>query len=201
MPEVTNKPPDKAVADVAEHLNPAPFGKIVERAKDHVDEPGIGGVKVACDLHRLVRTKVDYAEYANFRYPPRKCLEGEGNCVDTTCLLCSLLLRAGFECRMVVVSLQNRGHMFTEVLIHGSHEEIHDDTVEYYSNRRYLRGINTASVDSDEPSGRWVIADPATSDFLGDTTGLRELGYMRNSSGGDAPQLIGDTDRYRIQFN
>jgi hypothetical protein len=73
--------------------------------------------------------------------------------------------------------------------------------VDYYTNRRFLGGINTVSVDSDERGCRWVIADPATADFLGDTTGLRELGYIRNSTGsGDGPQLIGNTDRYRIHF-
>jgi hypothetical protein len=102
---------------------------------------------------------------------------------------------------MVSVSLQARGHMFTEVLIGGSHEELHDDIVDYYTDRQFLGGINTASVDSDEPGCRWVIADPATADFLGDMTGLRELGYIRNSTGsGDEPQLIGNTDRYRVHF-
>jgi len=103
---------------------------------------------------------------------------------------------------MVSVSLQDRGHMFTEVLIRGSHDELHDDIVDYYTDRQFLGEINTASVDSDEPECRWVIADPATSDFLGDTTGLRELGYIRNSvESRDAPQLCGDTDRYRIHFD
>ena len=92
--------------------------------------------------------------------------------------------------------------MFTEVLIPGSHEELHDDIVDYYTDRRFLGGINTASIDSDEQGCRWVIADPATSDFLGDTAGLRELGYVRNSvERGDAPQLKGDADRYRIHFS
>jgi len=187
--------------DVAENLNPGLFGKIVKKARSHVDESGVGGVKVACDLYRLVRRKVDYAEYANFRHPPRECLERGGNCVDTTCLFCSLLIRAGFECRMTSVSFQDRGHMFTEVLIRGSYEEFHDDIVDYYTDRQFLGGINTASMDSEEPGCRWVIADPATSDFLGDTTGLRELGYIRNSAEtGDGPQWIGNTDRYRIHF-
>ena len=91
--------------------------------------------------------------------------------------------------------------MFTEVLIRGSHDEIHDDIVDYYTDRQLLGGINTASVDSDELGCRWVIADPATSDFLGDTNGLRELGYIRNSAeSGNEPQLIGNTDRYRVHF-
>jgi len=91
--------------------------------------------------------------------------------------------------------------MFTEVLIRGSYEEFHDDIVDYYTDRQFLGGINTASMDSEEPGCRWVIADPATSDFLGDTTGLRELGYIRNSAEtGDGPQWIGNTDRYRIHF-
>ncbi len=91
--------------------------------------------------------------------------------------------------------------MFTEVLIPASHDEIHDDIVDYYTDRRFLGGINTASVGSNEQGCRWVIADPATSDFLGDTTGLRELGYIRNSGESwDAPQWSGDTDRYRIHF-
>jgi len=91
--------------------------------------------------------------------------------------------------------------MFTEVLIPGSHEELQDDIVDYYTNRQLLGGINTVSMGSDEPGCRWVIADPATSDFLGDTMGLRELGYMRNPiERGDAPQLIGDTNRYRVHF-
>ena len=92
--------------------------------------------------------------------------------------------------------------MFTEVLIPGSHEELHDDIVDYYTDRRFLGGINTASVDSNEQGCRWVIADPATSDFLGGTTGLRELGYMRNSGeNGDTPQWSGEINRYRIYFD
>lgn len=92
--------------------------------------------------------------------------------------------------------------MFTEVLMRGSHEELHDDIVDYYTDHRFLGRINTASVDSDEPGYRWVIADPATSDFLGDTTGLRELGYIRNSvERGGGPQLRGDADRYRVHFS
>ena len=92
--------------------------------------------------------------------------------------------------------------MFTEVLIRGSHEELHDDIVDYYTDRQFLGGINTTSVGSDEPGFRWVIADPATSDFLGDTTGLRELGCIRNSvECGDAPQLNGAVDRYRVYFS
>ena len=187
--------------DVAENLNPALFGKIVKKARSHVDELGVGGEKVACDLHRLVRRKVDYEEYANFRHPPRECLERGGNCVDTTCLFCSLLIRAGFECRIVSVSLRDRGHMFAEVLIRGPHEKLHDNIIDYYTDRQFLGEINTASMDSDEPGCRWVIADPATSDFLGDTTGLRELGYMRNSAETEnEPQLVGKTDRYRVHF-
>jgi len=92
--------------------------------------------------------------------------------------------------------------MFTEVLIRGSHEELHDDIVDYYTDRRFLGEINTASLDSDELGCRWVIADPATSDFLGNTTGLRELGYIRNSvESRDEPQLVGNTDRYRVHFD
>jgi transglutaminase-like putative cysteine protease len=130
LPEVKNKPPEDVIVDVAENLNPDPFGRVVRKARNHVDEPGVGGVKIACDLHRLVRTKVDYAEYANFRHPPRESLGNEGNCVDTTCLFCSLLIRAGFECRIVSVTLRDRGHMFTEVLLRGSHAELHDDIVD-----------------------------------------------------------------------
>lgn len=92
--------------------------------------------------------------------------------------------------------------MFSEVLIRGSHEELHDDIIDYYTDHRFLGGINTASVDSNNQGCRWVFADPATSDFLGDTTGLRELGYIRNSvERGDAPQLKGDVNRYRVHFS
>ena len=84
----------------------------------------------------------------------------------------------------------------------GSHEELHDDIIDYYADHRFLDRINTASMDSDEPGYRWVIADPATSDFLGDTTGLRELGYIRDSvEFRDAPQWKGDVDRYRVHFD
>lgn len=202
MPEVKTNPPDDVIRDVAENLNPTPFGKIVEKARDHVAEPGTGGVKVASDLHRLVRTKVEHAEYANFRYPPLESLRGEGNCVDTTCLFCSLLLRAGFECRLVSVSLKDRGHMYTEFLVDGSHETIHDDIVEYYSNRRFRGKIDTASIDAKEPNSRWLIADPATTDFLGDVSGLRELGYIADTPGsGGGLRLIGEIDRYRIRYS
>ena len=103
---------------------------------------------------------------------------------------------------MISVSLGDRSYMFTEVLLHGSHDQLHDDIVDYYTDRRFLDGINTASVDSNEQGCRWVIADPATSDFLGDTTGLRELGYVRNSvEHVDAPQLKGDVNRYRVHFS
>ncbi len=91
--------------------------------------------------------------------------------------------------------------MFTEVLMRGSHEELHNDIVDYYTDKRFLGGINTASIDSNEQGCRWVIADPATSDFLGDTTGLRELDYIRNSGKSrNEPQLNGDVDRYRVHF-
>lgn len=92
--------------------------------------------------------------------------------------------------------------MFTEVLIRGSHEELQGDILDYYTNRQFLGGSNTVSMGSDEPGCRWVIADPATSDFLGDTTGLRELGYIKNSvECGDSLQLKGSVDRYRVHFD
>jgi hypothetical protein len=44
--------------------------------------------------------------------------------------------------------------MFTEVLLRGSHVELHDDIVDYYTDRQFLGRIKTASVDSDEPGYR-----------------------------------------------
>lgn len=106
MPTVRNPPEREVVVSVAESLDPQAF--------DHVDEPRVGNVRIACDLHHLVRQEVEHRDYANFRHPPWEALQHSANCVDSTALYCSLLIRADFRCRMTLVTQGERGHMFPE---------------------------------------------------------------------------------------
>lgn len=201
MPAISNPPDRDVVVDVAENLTPRPFGAVVRTAADHVSDPGVSGVKVACDLHRLVRTRVDYREYANFRRDPRETLEHGGNCVDTTCLYCSMLIRAGFDCRFVLLTLPTRGHLYLEVLISGDQPAIVEDVHDYYAGRPLRAHGEITTLPSDDGDGQWVVADPATADSFGDARGLATLGYLDadNPSGGSL-SFRSDVERYAVSF-
>lgn len=200
MPQVKNKPDRKVVKEVAEHLNPYPFGRVVKRALAHVSKPGVGNTRVACDLHRLVRSEVEYINYTNFRHPPRKALERGANCVDATGLLCSILIRAGFSCRITLITQPTRAHMFPEVLLRGSPDSLQEEIQSYYENRRFHPPSEFAHTSTDLAGQYWVVVDPATDNYLGGTTGLYRLGYLDQPAHG-RPEFNGTVDRFELDYN
>jgi hypothetical protein len=200
MPTVRNQPERDVVDTVVEHLDPQAFGPVIDTANDHVDDPGVGNVRVACDLHRLVRQEVDHRDYANFRHPPREALRHGANCVDATALYCSLLIQADFRCRITLVTQGVRGHMFPEVHIDAENDAIRHDIKTYYDGYRRYIANRYAAISADEQPGHWVIADPATSDCLGDPTGLIHLGYMSEGEAG-CLKFAGNIERYEIRDN
>lgn len=200
MPQVKNKPDRDVVEEVAEHLNPHPFRKVVQTACAHVAESGVGNTRIACDLHRLVRSEVEYVDYPNFRHPPREALEEGANCVDATGLLCSLLIRAGFSCRITLVAQATRGHMFPEVLLQGSIDSIQAEIQSYYENHRFRPPTEIAYDPADAVTGYWVVVDPATDNYLGGTTGLCRLGYLDRPTDGQ-PQFNGTVERFGVEYD
>lgn len=200
MPRVKNKPDLDVVEEVAEHLNPHPFRKVVQTAYAHVAEPGVGNARIACDLHRLVRSEVDYVDYPNFRHRPREALEEGANCVDATGLLCSLLIRAGFSCRITLVTQSARGHMFPELLLEDSIKSIQAEIRSYYKNHHFCSPTEVAYDPADTATGNWVVVDPATDNYLGGTTGLYRLGYVDKPVGG-RPEFNGTVERFRIEYD
>lgn len=200
MPTVRNPPEREVVVSVAEHLDPQTFGPVIDTAFDHVDDSGVGNVRVACDLHRLVRQEVEHRDYANFRHPPREAIQHGANCVDSTALYCSLLIRADFQCRMTLVTQGERGHMFPEVYIDATDDEIRHDIKTYYDGYRCYFPNRYAATSDDNLPGRWVIADPAASNCLSDPTGLIQLRYMGEGEAGDL-KFVGEIERYEIRFN
>jgi hypothetical protein len=199
MPQVTNSPDEDVVEAVVEHLNPYPFRVVVKTAHTHVDTPGVGQTRVACDLHRLVRSEVEYADYPNFQHPPCEALNKGANCVDATGLLCSMLIRAGFTCRIALITQTTRGHMFPEVLVEGPLRAIRRDIRSYYENRDRHPPETIAYDRADDLERYWIVADPATDTYLGRTTGLCQLGYVERTQDGP-PRFNGTVQRFELNY-
>lgn len=110
-------------------------------------EPGDYNSEILA-IYAFVRQHIRYArDIHNVEYvkAPMRLLEtGQGDCDDIACLLASLCMSMGNECRFLVVGFENKipSHVFCQVAVRGA-------------------GTGGGSVDGNASGGKqWVTLDP-----------------------------------------
>lgn len=171
--------------DLTEHVEPAMVAPLVAGIRDRLEDGR--AVRLAVELHRVVATEVDYdAPEPGFNRPIRETWEYGGNCVDQAVLLLSMFLAAGLEGRLVAISRSSStGHMLPEVRLADREPSETIEQLHRHSTPDHLPVTRQFAWETeDNKPGPWFVADPVSSEYVGDIAALREDGYVEDTPGG-----------------
>lgn len=171
----------------ADHVAPE---SVADTARDIIDpsDPGPAGCRDVARLFDFVRERIEYEQTGGgFSYPPDELLaHGQGNCVDQSVLLCSLLESQGFTTRLYSVTCDGDGHMLAGVWIEPSDPQsgIWDSLADYYTGGTGGFEFDFATQTPTSENTRYTVVDPEYSEYPGDISSLVDDGYATHYPSG-----------------
>jgi transglutaminase-like putative cysteine protease len=170
----------------ANHVAP---DAVADTAQDLIDrsDPGPDDSRHVARIFDYVRDDIDYEHTGGgFNYPPDDLLDhGQGNCVDQSVLLCSLLESIGFTTRLYSIKREGGGHMLAGVSFGTANQNrIWDDLADYYTGGVGGMQFDFATQTPVSENARYTIVDPEYSEYPGDISKLADDGYVTQLSTG-----------------
>lgn len=171
----------------ADHVTPE---TVADTARDLIDpsDHGPAGCRDVARIFDYVREDIEYEHTGGgFSYPPDELLaHGQGNCVDQSVLLCSLLESQGFTTRLYSISREGEGHMLAGVWVDtsGPQSRIWDSLADYYTSGMGGFRFDFATQTPASENARYTIVDPEYSEYPGDISSLVDDGYATHQSSG-----------------
>lgn len=169
------------VDNPADFIEPSIIRQVVERLTDEVGPTGVYSVRLAATLHRFVYSRVEYGDQldSGVNRTTRETLLQDGKCADQALLLYALLQEADFETRITSVSQisGSDSHAYVEVgFPTASTRRLVNQLGDFYREIGVIPN-GEYSYFTDE-SFSYFIADPVSSRYLGDKSGLIDMGYV-----------------------
>jgi len=170
----------------ANHVAP---DAVADRARRLIDrsDPGPDGCRQVARIFDYVREEIDYEHTGGgFNYPPDELLDhGQGNCVDQSALLISLLESLGFTTRLYSIKREGTGHMLAGVWFDTTDQsQIWDALADYYTGGVGGMEFSFATQTPVSENVRYTIVDPEHSKYPGDISALADDRYVTRLSSG-----------------
>lgn len=150
-------------------------------------DPGTAGddtvetIRLAAALQRFVHTRTEYGEEleVGLNHSPTETLQNGGNCADQSLLLYALYREAGIQARITAAQQVTGGgsHAFVECGFETDPQRVIDVLSEYYNQTGVISSGRFHFFEADGVT--YLIADPVAARFLGDQSGLDEMGYIQ----------------------
>jgi hypothetical protein len=169
-----------------DYVDPSPFHGLENKLRTRFQgsDYSFQAVKVAA-THRIASENVDYNTRKMVKNSEEMLHSMDGDCQDTSVLLCSMYKALGLDSLLVGMKNKNgENHLSTLVEVYSSDvDRVCDDLRMFYLNEfdEYHTIVSYDSFD-----GRnWLVSGSTMTDFVGDVAGLESSGYVDRKGGGD----------------
>jgi transglutaminase-like putative cysteine protease len=171
--------------DYPSNLQPREFKDIPKIIDRDFPRKFPGWVKYSCVMHSWVNKNSDYHRSGSEIPEPSEMMKRlSGDCEDQSVLLGSLMRAADLEIRFIAVDSKKEGHVLVETKPPAQDTELVIWALEKFYEEELNRSVGSISWDEDDDGGKWFLADPVMSDYIGDTGSLERTGYMDKNRDG-----------------
>jgi hypothetical protein len=177
----TNETLRSVTRDPTGFIDETTLKRIVAKVRGAISSKDMTDALLAAALHRLVYTRVEYGDHlsSGLNFAPQETLTDRGNCADQALLLYALYRAADIETRIASAEQVDGSnlHAYVEVGLSASQaQSTIDELGSFYCD------VGTIPIGRywfiREGSTDYFIADPVSSQYIGDVAGLREMGYV-----------------------
>jgi transglutaminase-like putative cysteine protease len=151
---------------------------IIDRFRAALTDPN--APTLAAALHRFVYTRVEYDDglAAGLNRPPKDTVRSDGRCADQALLLYALCCEAGLTARITALEEINGvgQHALVEVGFRSAPDRVIDHLGSFYRHHGVVTAGTYQYIVDQKMS--FFIADPTSSRYIGDDSGLQEMGYI-----------------------
>jgi hypothetical protein len=176
----TNETLRTATRDPTGFIDRKYLDQIIDRIQDALTDPTPPALAAA--LHRFVYTRVEYDDDlgAGLNRSPQETVRLDGRCADQALLLYALYSEAEFEARITALEeIDGMGqHALVEVGFPAPPNRIIDQLGSFYRDHDIVTAGTYRYFSASAEAMVFFVADPTSSRYIGDDTGLKEMGYV-----------------------